>query len=49
LDAWMASRRECSLDEIHRLLPPWVIPVLTLALLAWAGLVLVLTKPTRRA
>ncbi len=48
LDAWMASRRECSLAEIHRLLPVWVVPLLTLALVLWAGFVLVLTKPTPR-
>jgi RNA polymerase sigma factor (sigma-70 family) len=48
LDAWMASRRECSLAEIHRLLPAWVIPVGTLALVLWIGLVLALTKPKPR-
>jgi RNA polymerase sigma factor (sigma-70 family) len=47
--AWMATRHECSLAEIHRLLPVWVIPVLTLALVLWVGLVLALTKPTRRS
>ena len=49
LNAWMASRRECSLAEIHGLLPAWVIPMLTLALVLWVGLVLALTKPTRRS
>ena len=48
LDAWMASRHECSLAEIHRLLPAWVVPALTLALVLWAGLVLALTKPKPR-
>ena len=47
--AWLASRHECSVAEIHHLLPAWVVPVLTLALLLWAGLVLTLTKPMRRA
>jgi RNA polymerase sigma factor (sigma-70 family) len=49
LDVWMAAAHECSLAEIHRLLPVWVTPVLTLALLLWAGLVLALTRPTRRS
>jgi len=46
-DAWLASRRECSLAEIHELLPEWVVPMLTLALLLWAGLVVAITKPRR--
>jgi hypothetical protein len=48
LDVWIASAHGCSLDEAHSLLPAWVVPVLTLALLLWSGLVLALTKPTRR-
>ncbi len=48
-DAWLASRRECSLAEIHRLLPVWVVPLLTLALALWVGLVFAMTKPPRRA
>jgi RNA polymerase sigma factor (sigma-70 family) len=46
--AWLASRHECSLAEIHRLLPAWVLPVLTVALVLWVGLILALTRPTRR-
>ncbi len=45
LDVWMAAAHECSIAEMHRLLPAWVIPVLTMALVLWAGLVLVITKP----
>ncbi len=48
LDVWMATAHGCSLAEIHSLLPTWVIPLLTLALALWTGLVLALTKPTRR-
>lgn len=48
LDVWLAAAHSCSLAEIHSLLPAWVTPVLTLALLLWAGLVLALTKPVRR-
>jgi len=49
LDVWLAARREVSLAEFHRLLPVWVIPLLTLTLLIWIGMVLVLTKPNRSA
>ena len=49
LDVWMAAAHRCSLAEIHSLLPTWVTPVLTLALLLWAGLVMKLTKPAHRA
>ncbi len=47
LDVWIAYAHRSSLAEVHRLLPVWVIPLLTLALLLWAGLVLTLTKPQR--
>jgi RNA polymerase sigma factor (sigma-70 family) len=49
LDVWMAAAHGCNLDGIHHLLPAWVIPVLTLALILWVGLVLALTKPMRRS
>ena len=49
LDRWMASISGRSLAEIHSVLPAWVIPVLTLALVLWAGLLMVATKPARRA
>jgi hypothetical protein len=45
LEVWLAARREVSLAEMHRLLPPWLIPVLTLALLTWIGILLAMTKP----
>lgn len=45
LDLWMATAHQCSIAEIHQLLPAWVSPVLTLALLAWSGLLMLLTKP----
>ena len=48
LDVWLAAAHSCGLAEIHSLLPAWVVPVLTLALLLWAGLILKLTKPVRR-
>jgi RNA polymerase sigma factor (sigma-70 family) len=45
LEVWLAARREVSRAEMHRLLPPWVIPVLTLALMTWIGILLAMTKP----
>jgi len=48
LDAWEASLRGIDLPAMHQLLPPWVIPVLTLALLLWIGVVMALTKTGRR-
>jgi len=33
--------------EAHQLQPIWIIPVLTLALIAWSALVITLTKPKR--
>jgi hypothetical protein len=45
LDVWLAAGRGVSLAEIHLLLPQWLIPVLTLVLLAWIGSLLALTRP----
>jgi RNA polymerase sigma factor (sigma-70 family) len=45
LDAWLASRYEVSVAEIHRLFPMWIIPSLTLALLIWIGILLAMTRP----
>jgi hypothetical protein len=45
LDVWMAAHRGTDLAEIHGLLPAWVVPVLTLALLIWVGTVWVIAKP----
>ena len=49
LDVWMAADLGTDLAEIHRLLPPWIIPSLTAALLLWITLILALTKPPRRS
>ncbi len=49
MNSWLATASGRSVDEIHTLLPVWVIPVLTLALAVWAGLVMVLTKPKAQA
>ncbi len=47
LDIWMAADRGVSLTEIHHLLPPWIIPLLTLALVAWLGILVAMTRPKR--
>jgi hypothetical protein len=48
LDVWLANNCHCSLAEIHSLLPAWVVPLLTLALILWSGLILALTRPSHR-
>jgi hypothetical protein len=45
LPAWEAALHGIGLDEMHHLLPAWVLPLLTLALVAWVGLLLGLTRP----
>jgi hypothetical protein len=49
MNSWLATASGRSRAEIYSLLPVWVIPLLTLALVVWAGLVMVLTKPMRRS
>ena len=46
LDTWLAAIRGTDLAEIHRLLPMWVVPLLTLSLLIWVAVVSALTKPS---
>ena len=48
LEVWEASLHEMDLSAMHRLLPAWIIPFLTLTLLIWVGLMLALTKPKPR-
>ncbi len=43
-EVWMASARGVTVPEIHRLLPMYLIPALTLALAAWVAAFLVLTR-----
>jgi RNA polymerase sigma factor (sigma-70 family) len=48
-DVWAASAYGVSVAEAQHLLPLWIVPLLTLALLAWwAALVITLTKPKSR-
>jgi hypothetical protein len=48
LDVWIASGYGVSVAEIHRLLPTWIVPLLSLALLIWSGVVMALIKSKRR-
>jgi hypothetical protein len=45
LSAWLAAFRGIDLVEMHRLLPVWVVPALTLLLVAWVGLLVAITRP----
>jgi len=45
LDVWMATARGVSLDEIHTLFSPWIVPSLSAALVAWVSIVWMLSKP----
>jgi RNA polymerase sigma factor (sigma-70 family) len=48
-DVWLAAIRGTNLAEIHRILPVWVVPLATLTLLIWVGVVFALTGPQRAA
>jgi H+/Cl- antiporter ClcA len=47
LDVWVAERRDVSVAELHQFLPIWLVPVLTLALIAWIVALIAITKPNR--
>jgi hypothetical protein len=47
LAAWVGSLSGIEPAEMSRLLPGWLIPVLTLALLLWLGFLMAVTKPKR--
>ena len=44
-DVWAASWYGVSTADLHRQLPTQMVPLLALALAAWAGVLLALTKP----
>jgi hypothetical protein len=48
LDVWAAAWYGVSVAEVHSLLPFWIVPLLTLALAAWIGAVLALTRAKPR-
>jgi hypothetical protein len=47
-DVWVAKAYGVTVAEAHNLQPIWIIPVLTLALVAWSALVFTFTKPKRK-
>ena len=47
MDVWQANHYGVSIAEIHRMLPMWFIPVLTVALLGWIGLLLTAARVPR--
>lgn len=47
LAAWVGSLSGIEPAEMSRLLPGWLIPVLTLALLLWLGFLVAVTRPNR--
>jgi RNA polymerase sigma factor (sigma-70 family) len=48
LDVWAAAAYGVSVAKVHSLLPFWIIPLVTLALVAWIGGFLALTNPKLR-
>ena len=44
IDVWVASVYGVTVAEAHRLQPIWIVPVLTLAFVVWAGVLTALTK-----
>jgi hypothetical protein len=45
IDVWVASAYGVTVVEAHRLQPIWIVPTLSFALVAWTGVVTVLTRP----
>ena len=46
-DVWVASAYGVSVAELHNRMPTWMVPLLTLVLLIWSGILLAVTKPKR--
>jgi len=44
-DVWVAAAYGVSVPEAHRLQPIWIVPLLSLGLLLWAGIVAALARP----
>ncbi len=44
IDVWVASAYGVTVAEAHRLQPIWIVPLLTLAFVVWAGVLGALTK-----
>jgi hypothetical protein len=48
MDVWVAAAYGVAVAEAHRLQPLWIVPVLTLALVAWVGVAAGLARPKPR-
>jgi RNA polymerase sigma factor (sigma-70 family) len=48
-DVWVARAYGVTVAEAHNLQPIWIIPILTLALIAWTALVVALTRSKPKA
>jgi len=48
LDVWVAERRDVSVAEVHQLLPIWLVPLLSLALVVWVVALIAITRPRSR-
>jgi RNA polymerase sigma factor (sigma-70 family) len=48
IDVWVASAYGVTVAEVHHLQPTWIVPVLSLAFMLWAGAMSTLTKPKPR-
>jgi RNA polymerase sigma factor (sigma-70 family) len=46
-DVWVAAAYGISVADVSRLFPAWIVPVLTLVLVAWSVALLAVTKPKR--
>jgi hypothetical protein len=44
-DTWAAVWYGVGVPELHRLVPTWMVPLLTLVVVVWAGVLLALTRP----
>jgi hypothetical protein len=45
VNVWLAAFHGTDVAGIHRLLPVWAIPLATLGLLIWVGVMVALTGP----
>jgi RNA polymerase sigma factor (sigma-70 family) len=46
-DVWVAPAYGISVAELHDQMPTWMVPLLTLVVVLWTGILLAMTKPKR--
>jgi RNA polymerase sigma factor (sigma-70 family) len=46
-DVWVASWYGIAVSEVSHAFPSWIVPVLSLVLVVWSGIMLAVTKPKR--